>query len=106
MSPTFKRNTSACSRNVVVSDQLRTVTLMICPPREKPSVSIFVNGQGPAMHVILALRNSFPGPASKEADATPGFHFPSGEHGRLLLQATFPVFSTWNVLAPVPITSV
>src|ERR1700730_8620194 len=86
------RKTSACSRNVVVSDQLRTATLMCRPPCENPSKSTLVKGQGPAMQETLAVRNTLPAPASSDSAATAAFHLLSGEQGVLLLQGTFPVF--------------
>src|ERR1700730_2249962 len=99
------RKTSACSRNVVVSDQLRTATLMWRPPCEKPSKSTLVKGQGPAMEETLPSRNALPSPASRDSAAIAAFHLRSGEHGELFLQGTFPMFGIWKVFAPVPIFS-
>src|SRR5208283_1838485 len=73
--------TSASMRKVVVSDQFRTATLMLRPPREKLSDTICVKVHGPAMQVTLAFWNSFPSPASREVEAMAAFHFPSGEQG-------------------------
>ena len=69
----------------MVSDQLRTDALIVRPPWEKPSESIRVKGHGPAMHVTLALRNTLPSPASKDAEPMCALHLPSGEHGECLL---------------------
>src|SRR5690242_10658982 len=94
MSVTMGWNTSASNKNVAVSDQTRTDALIFCPPIENPSFSIFVNGQGPAMHDTLAFRNSFPAPASKDMEPMAAFQRPSGEHGSCRLHGTFPVFCT------------
>src|SRR5271165_6954238 len=75
------RTTSASMRKVAVSDQSRTETAIVRPPREKVSVSMRVNGHGPAMHEILAFRNSCPSPASSLMPSIDARHFPSGEHG-------------------------
>src|SRR5581483_5073965 len=95
--------TSASNRNVAVSDQLRAETEMICPPFEERSDSIFVNGQGPAMHETRASLNSFPWPASRVVESIAAFHFPSGEQGCWFLHGTFPRFSTWKVFTALPI---
>ena len=42
-------NTSACRRNVLVSDQFKIDTDIVRPPCEKPSEVTFVKGHGPAM---------------------------------------------------------
>src|SRR3954471_16893540 len=97
MSATIGRNTSASSRNVAVSDQFRADTFTSRPPCKKSSASILVNGHGPAMHDVLALRNSFPSPASRDADPIAAFHFPSGEHGGCFRHGTLPVFTTLKV---------
>src|ERR1700730_16982789 len=99
------RKTSACSRNVVVSDQLRTATLMCRPPCENPSKSTLVKGHGPAMQETLAVRDMVAYPASRASAAMPAFHLLSGEQGVLLLQGTFPVLGISKVLASVPIFS-
>src|SRR5580692_8388121 len=62
------RTASACNKNVVVSDQFRTVTPITRPPREKLSREILVKGHGPAMQDTRPPRNSFSGPASREAE--------------------------------------
>src|SRR5208282_2722892 len=100
------RNTSPCSKKVVVSAQSRTDTLIVRPPWEKPSESIRVKGHGPAMQFTLALRNTLPSPASKDAEPTCALHLPSGEHGERPLHGTLPVLTTWNVFTPLPIFSV
>src|ERR1700733_9255608 len=94
--------TSASIRKVVVSDQFRTDTFPLRPPRERSSNSTFEKGHGPAMQETLALRNWFPSPASSDAEASIAFHFPSGEHGWCPLQSTLPVFTTSNVLTALP----
>src|SRR5579862_7201533 len=96
------RKTSASIRKVVVSDQLRTDKVMICPLGDARSESILVNGQGPAMQEARALRNALPTPASMLAEVRVAFHLPSGEQGRWFLQGTFPVFWTSNVLTALP----
>src|SRR5690349_20332860 len=101
-SPTCLLNTSACSKNVVVSDQLRTDALMVRPPREKLSVSILVKGQGPAMQDNLAFRNSLPSPASSIAEPIAAFHCIPGEHGGLPSHGTLPVLTIWKVLTALP----
>ena len=85
-----------------MSDQFRADTLMVRPPREKPSDSIFVKGHGPAIQETLAFRNSFPSPASREAEPIVAFHRPSGEQGCWPLQGRLPVFITWNVFTALP----
>src|ERR1700690_4273791 len=102
MSATIGRNTSASIRNVAVSDQLRADTFTSRPPCRKSSASILVNGHGPAMQDVRALRNSFPSPASSDAEPIVAFHFPSGEHGSCFLQGTLPVFATSKVLTALP----
>src|SRR4026209_1582738 len=102
LSLTMGRKTSASSKKVVVSDQLRADTLMAMLVREKPSDSILVKGHGPAIQDTLAFRNSFPSPASKKAEPIAAFHFPSGEHGWRPLQGTLPVLSTWNIFTALP----
>src|SRR5580700_1896138 len=99
-------NTSACSRNVVVSDQLRTDTLMFRAGFDKPLSSTRVNGQGPAIQDTLASWNTFPSPASRVAESIVAFHLPSGEHGKRSLHGTLPVFTIWNVFKPIPMFSV
>jgi hypothetical protein len=47
--------TSASTRNVTVSLHARTVAPIFRPPLEKPSESIFVNGQGPAIQETLTF---------------------------------------------------
>src|ERR1700746_1751707 len=92
---------------MAVSDQSRAVTIITCPPCEKRSDSILVNGHGPAMQDTRALRNSFPTPASSVVDPSAAFHLPSGEHGCWPLQGTFPLFWISNVCAALPtLTSV
>ena len=59
-------------------------------------------GHGPAIHDALALRNSFPVPASREAEPIAAFHFPSGEHGGCPWQGTFALFITWKVFTALP----
>ena len=88
------RNTSAWSRNVVVSDQSSMDTRMVRPPCENPSDSILVKAQGPAMQVTRASVNSLPAPASRDAEPTAAFHLPSGEHGGCLSQGMLLAFST------------
>src|ERR1700687_3435689 len=102
MSLTIGRTTSASSKNVVVSDQSMTETLKRRPSCADCSSSIFVNAHGPAMHEILALRNSFPSPASRDVEAFAALHLPSGEHGGRRTQGTFPALSTWKVLTAFP----
>src|SRR5580700_795495 len=99
-------NTSASSKKVVVSDQFRADALIVWPPLEKPSLSILVNGHGPAMQDTRALRNSFPVPASRNAEPIAAFHLPSGEQGARRWQGTFPVFTTWNGFAALPMFTV
>src|SRR5215467_8233770 len=106
MSVTMGWNTSASNKNVAVSDQTRTDALIFCPPLENPSLSIFVNGQGPAMHDTLTSRNSFPAPASKDMEPIAAFQRPSGEHGSCPLHRRFPVFCTWNVFTALPMFNV
>src|SRR4051794_35476304 len=79
---------------------------MLRPPREKPSTSILVKGQGPAIQETLAFRNSFPAGASMVADPITAFHFPSGEHGSRPSQGTLPLFTTWNVFTALPTLTV
>src|SRR5678810_1302004 len=106
MSLTMGRNTSASSRNVAVSDQLRAVTFTSRPPCRKSSDSILVKGQGPAMHEVRALRNSLPSPASSDAPPMAAFHCPSGEQGGCFRQGTLPVFTTSKVLTALPTLTV
>src|SRR5581483_1986623 len=75
---------------------------MTRPPFEKLSASMAVNGQGPATHESLAFRNSFPSPASSDADAMAAFHSIPGEQGGLPSQRTFPLLTTENVLTALP----
>src|SRR5690242_4506585 len=105
-STTCLRKTSACKRNVVVSDQLRIEAPMLRPPLEKLSASTLVNGQGPAIQDNLAFRNSFPSPASRLAEATAAFHSIPGEHGGLPAQGTLPVLATSKVLTALPTLTV
>src|SRR5215831_8560746 len=94
--------TSASNRKVVVSDQLRTVTLMVGPPLEKPSERILVKGHGPAMQETLALEKTFPSEALRVTEPTAAFHFPSGEHGHRSLQGTLAALTTRKVLTTLP----
>src|SRR6266542_2497253 len=94
--------TSASTRNVAVSDQATAETETVRPGWVSPSVSILVNGQGPAMQEARALRNSFPAPASSETVPVAAFHFPSGEHGGVPLHGTLPVFSISNDRTALP----
>src|SRR5277367_5718247 len=98
----MSRVTSASTRNVTVSDQLRTVTVMVRPGRGPAPVSILVNGQGPAMQDTRALLNCSPAPASIVMLPIDALHLPSGEHGGLFPQGTLPMFGTANVLAALP----
>src|SRR5579863_483504 len=98
------RVTSASSTKLTVSDQSRTLTLIFLPLREKLSVSIRVNGQGPAMQVTLPSRNSFPSPASSEAPPTAAFHFPSGEQGGCSRQGTLPRLATSKLFSTLPVS--
>src|SRR6202044_1990217 len=98
----MSRVTSASTRNVTVSDQLRTVTVMVRPGRGTAPVSISVNGHGPAIHETRAFLNSCPTPASMVTPPTDAFHWPSGEHGALFSQGTLPLFGTVKVLAALP----
>src|ERR1700730_13457980 len=54
------------------------------------------------MHEVLALRNSFPSPASRVAEPIEAFHFPSGEHGSCLRQGTLPWFGTSKGFTALP----
>src|ERR1041384_8689276 len=94
--------TSASTRNVAVSDQLRAVAVIFCAGVEMSSDSIRVNGQGPAMHDTRALRNSFPVPASSVTDPIVAFHLPSGEQGAWWSQDTLPAFFTSNAFTALP----
>src|SRR4029077_13891744 len=105
MSLTMGWTTSASRRKVVVSDQFRTETLTFRPPRERSSKSTLAKGHGPAMQETLAFRNSFPSPASSDAEFSAAFHFPSGEHGWRPLQGTLPAFTTWNVFTALPMSA-
>src|SRR5882724_2153157 len=106
MSATIGRKTSASSRKVAVSDQFRADTFTSRPPCRKSSASIVVNGHGPAIQEVRALRNSFPSPASSDAEPIAAFHLPSGEHGGRFLQGTLPVFATSKVLTALPTLAV
>src|SRR5438445_13606525 len=92
LSATIGWYTSASSRKVAVSDHARAETWRRRLSREGTS-SILVKGHGPAIQETLALRNSFPAPASSATDPSAAFHFPSGEHGGFPLHGTLPVFS-------------
>src|ERR1043165_4037772 len=94
MSLTMGCTTSASTKNVAVSDQLRADTVSMRPFGEMSSSSTLVNGQGPAMHEVRALRNSLFSPASRVFEPIAAFHFPSGEHGGRLAQGMFPMFAT------------
>src|ERR1700689_2836194 len=96
------RVTSASIRNVTVSDQLRTVTVMLRPGCGTSPLSIFVNGQGPAIHDTRAFSNCCPWPASMVAPPIAALHLPSGEQGGLAAQGTSPVFGTVKVFAVLP----
>ena len=98
----ISRNNSASNRKVVVSDQSRTTTLTVGPPPEKRSERILVKGHGPAMQETLALEKTFPPGASKVAEPSAAFHFPSGEHGHRPLQGTLAVLTTRKVLTKLP----
>src|SRR3982750_3223238 len=101
-SPCITRLTSASTRNVAVSDQFRTDTRIVGPGSGRLFSSMRVNGQGPAMHDTRAFRNWLPVPASKTAELTVAFHFPSGEHTLLPSQAIPPVFTASNVFTSAP----
>src|SRR5690242_1744585 len=75
------RVTSASTRKVTVSDQLRTDARKFRPGLVLFSDSTLVNGHGPAMQERRALRNSLPSPASRDTEPIAAFHLPSGEHG-------------------------
>src|ERR1700722_9399094 len=98
----MSRVTSAAPRNVTVSDQLRTVTVMVRPGRGTAPVSILVNGHGPAMQDTRALLNCCPAPASMVMLPMDAFHLPSGEQGALFKQGTLPMFGTAKVFAALP----
>src|ERR1700722_1825809 len=98
----MSRATSASTRNVAVSDQFRTFTVMLGPGGGAAPLSILVNAQGPATQETRALWNSCPWPASMFTPPIVAFHFPSGEQGVRFAQATSPAFGTVNVLAILP----
>src|SRR5580658_6146994 len=100
------RVTSASTRNVTVSDQLRTITVIVRPGVGMAPVSMLVNAHGPAMQETRAFWNCCPWPASMVTPPTAAFHFPSGEHGAWPEQITLPVFGTVNVLAVLPTLTV
>src|SRR5205085_11403610 len=94
--------TSASTRKVAVSDHTSAEIEIVLPVRSKLVVSIFVNGQGPAMHDARALRNSFPAPASSNVLPLAAFHLPSGEHGGWPLHGTLPTFETSKERTALP----
>src|ERR1017187_4922070 len=94
--------TSASTRKVTVSDQLRTETLRWRRSGVKFSCSIFVKGHGPAMQETLALRNSLPSPASSDKEPIVPFHLLPGAQGGGLLHGVFPVLIIWKVLTALP----
>src|SRR5580698_9217290 len=100
------RVTSASTKNVTVSDQLSTVTVIVRPGRGTSPLSILVNGHGPAMQDTRAFSNCCPWPASIVTPPVAAFHLPSGEHGGFAPQGTLPVFGTVNVLAVLPTLTV
>src|SRR5687768_826628 len=76
---------------------------MARPPRENPSFSIAVNGQGPAMHDTRALRNClFCSPVFSDREPRAAFHLPSGEQGGRFPHGTFPVLAMSKVRTAVP----
>src|SRR5438034_728999 len=81
ISPTMGWNTSASTRKVAVSDQLRADTVMVRPPRRNVSFSNLVKGHGPAMQEARTFRNSLLSPASNVRPPILAFHLPSGEQG-------------------------
>ena len=87
---------------MAVSDQSRANAVMIWSPCERRSASIFVKGQGPAIHEARALRNALPAPASKVAEPMAAFHLPSGEQRDSPLQGTLPLFSISKILTALP----
>src|SRR6266496_5935303 len=102
MSPTMGCTTSASNKKVAVSDQFRAETWILRAPLAMPPGSILVKGHGPATQEARAFRNSFPSPASMDAEAIVAFHFLSGEQGSRPLQGTLPVFTTWNICTALP----
>src|ERR1700733_397769 len=100
------RVTSASTRNVTVSDQFLTMTVIVRPGRGIAPVSILVKAQGPAMQETRAFWNCCPSPASMVTPPTVAFHLPSGEHCALPAQGTLPVFVTVNVFAVLPTLTV
>src|SRR5580704_8089383 len=98
----MSRVTSASTRNVAVSDQFRTFTVMLGPGGGSAPLSILVNAQGPAIQETRAFWNCCPWPASIFTPPMDAFHFPSGEQGGRFAQATSPGFGTLNVLAILP----
>src|SRR5215469_11470561 len=75
---------------------------MVGPPPVRDRASIRVKGHGPAMQEARALRNWFPGPASREIEPLDALHLPSGEQRSCPAQGTFPLFPTSNVLTALP----
>src|SRR5258708_5024535 len=100
------RVASASKRKLAVSDQFLTETLILRPPAEKESLSILVNGQGPAMQETRASWNSLPSPASSVAPPTAAFHFPSGEQGEWRGHGVSPTLTTSNTFDALPTFSV
>src|ERR1700674_3728513 len=103
MSLVMGRTTSAASKKVTVSDQLRMETLKRRRSGEKDSCSTLVKGQGPAMQETLAFRNSLPSPASNVREPRDGFHLPQGESCGCLLHGAFPLFTICKVFTALPI---
>src|SRR5580704_16739344 len=96
------RVTSASTRKVTVSDQSRTITVMVRPGLGVAPVSILVKGHGPAMQDTRAFLNCCPWPASMVTPPTAAFHWPFGEQGGCPAQGTLPALVTVNVLAVLP----
>jgi len=97
------RYTSACSRNVVVSDQLRTATLMFRPPCEKARQSPPRERHGPAMQETRHSETTLPSPARSSFRGDGCFPFAIGGTRRTLIARHVPLLEISKVLASVPI---
>ena len=96
------RVTSASTRNVTVSDQSVTFTVMMRPGAGIAPTSILVKGHGPAMQETRAFSNCCPTPASMVMPPCDAFHLPSGEQGGFAIARNIAVLVTVKVLAVLP----
>jgi len=107
ISPVMVCTTCASSKKLAVSDQFLIDAVIVRARREKPSCSNLGESARPrdaGEPRSLRIRCLRPRPA--KVPAMVAFHLPSGEHGLLCSQGTFPMFTTSKVFTALPTLTV